>query len=89
MDTLILTVGGQSLTLGVVASFLMDTLGLKDLVSEGPNRKLYIRGILFAVCALLNIGGSFLTGMPMGLETIVVSLLSLASAVMNYEFQNS
>lgn len=89
MDTLILTVAGQSVTLGLVASFLMETLGLRELVSSGPNRKWYIRGILFVVCGVLNVGGSIVTGMPMGIETAVISLLSLASAVMKYEFQNS
>ena len=89
LDLQIIALGGQSISLGLVASFLMNQAGLKDMFSGVPHRKWILRGVLFLACLLLNVAGSVATGVPIGLESLVVAALSMGMAVMKYEFQTA
>jgi len=76
---------GQTITVGLVASWTLEGLKRFGLFDDIVGKKLLLRAIVAAACVGLSLTSSVLNGSMPGWETLFESLLSYMVAAANYD----
>lgn len=99
-EQVVVTIGGQIITIGGIASFIVHfakktswfaravewaTGYLGQVVAADTARRIVLRVIVAVVCVLLSEGTSFMTGNPFILESVWAQLLAYFVATATHD----
>lgn len=85
MDQLVVMIAGQSVTVGMISSFVTDLL---KRLSWFPSNRWAIRSVVALFCVLANVGVAYASGNVPDLTTLLESFLAYLTAVTTHDHQN-